>query len=85
MANASEDSEEWWENLTEECRLMQLNSTPAKIRITAEIAIVVGAFIYLSAAVREARFLGLRMFFENLVSIYIPIVNTNCTYRYTCT
>lgn len=61
------DVEEWWDNLQEECRLMQLDGTESKIRFTAEIVMTVGAFVYLAAAVREARFLGGRMFFENLV------------------
>lgn len=61
------DVEEWWDNLQEECRLMQLESTESKIRFTAEVLMVLGAFTYLAAAVREARFLGGRMFFENLV------------------
>ncbi|RZC32734.1 transient receptor potential cation channel subfamily V member 6 [Asbolus verrucosus] len=62
------DVEEWWDNLQEECRLMQLNTPQAKIRLTAEILMVMGAFVYLAAAVREARFLGGRMFFENLMT-----------------
>lgn len=57
-----------WEDLTEECRLMQLNSPTAKIRLTAEIFMELGAFLYIIAALREARFLGLNMFIENLVS-----------------
>lgn len=61
------DVEEWWDNLKEECRLMQLNTLESQIRISAEIIITFGAFLYLAAAVREARFLGGRMFFENLV------------------
>lgn len=69
-SNADDDDsevEEWWDNLTEECRLMQLNSPQAKLRLAAEIFMVLGAFLYLATAVREARFLGGRMFFENLV------------------
>lgn len=62
------DVEEWWDNLQEECRLMQLDTIESQIRIGAELAITVGAFLYLAAAVREARFLGTRMFFENLVN-----------------
>ncbi|XP_044267903.1 transient receptor potential cation channel subfamily V member 5 [Tribolium madens] len=62
------DMEEWWDNLQEECRLMQLDSPEAKTRFTAEVLMVVGAFAYLAAAVREARFLGGRMFFENLMT-----------------
>ncbi|XP_023309951.1 transient receptor potential cation channel subfamily V member 5 [Anoplophora glabripennis] len=60
------DVEEWWDNLQEECRLMQLETPEAKIRLAAEVAITIGAFLYLGAAIREARFLGTRMFFENL-------------------
>ncbi|KAJ8961285.1 hypothetical protein NQ318_008970 [Aromia moschata] len=54
--NDDYDMEEWWDNLREECRLMQLDPPEAKIRLAAEIAITVGAFMYLTAAVREARF-----------------------------
>lgn len=84
--NSTEDDsevEEWWDALTEECRLMQLNTSEAKIRLTAEIAIVIGAFIYLGSAIREARFLGGRMFFENLVRnviVYPPITIHNLLY-----
>lgn len=59
--------EEWWDSFTEECRLMNLDSTESKVRALGEITMTFGAFIYLASAVREARFLGARMFFENLV------------------
>ncbi|KAI4465730.1 transient receptor potential ion channel protein [Holotrichia oblita] len=59
--------EEWWYNLTEKCRLMRMNDMQSKIRIAAEVAMFFGAFLYLAAAVREAKFLGMRMFYENLV------------------
>lgn len=65
------EMEEWWDNLTEECRLMKLDTDLAKIRLTAEISMLLGAFSYLAAAVREARFLGGRMFFENLVMEFL--------------
>lgn len=68
------DVEEWWDNLQEKCRLMQLNTLESQIRIGAEIAITVGAFLYLAAAVREARFLGTRMFFENLVNKWVFVI-----------
>lgn len=61
------DMEEWWDNLTDECRLMKLDTPLDQIRLAAEVFMLLGAFIYLAAAVREARFLGGRMFFENLV------------------
>ncbi|XP_044752853.1 transient receptor potential cation channel subfamily V member 5 [Coccinella septempunctata] len=62
------DMEEWWENLQEECRLMDLSARESQIRFFCEVAMTIGAFSYLAAAVREARFLGLRMFFENLMT-----------------
>lgn len=48
---------------------MQLNTLQAQIRISAESIITIGAFLYLAAAVREAKFLGGRIFFENLVRL----------------
>ncbi|XP_011866570.1 PREDICTED: transient receptor potential cation channel subfamily V member 5 [Vollenhovia emeryi] len=59
----------WWDDLTEECRLMQLTETSAKIRLTAEIFIYLSAVLYILAALREARFLGLKMFIENLMTV----------------
>uniref|UniRef100_A0AAR5NZ08 Ion transport domain-containing protein n=2 Tax=Dendroctonus ponderosae TaxID=77166 RepID=A0AAR5NZ08_DENPD len=67
-SNDDYDVEEWWDNLREECRLMNLDTTESLVRFTAELGITFGAFLYLAAAVREARFLGLRMFFENLMT-----------------
>ncbi|XP_053598013.1 transient receptor potential cation channel subfamily V member 5 isoform X2 [Microplitis demolitor] len=61
-------TENWWEDLTEECRLMHLESSTAKIRLTAEVLMEFGAILYIAAALREARFLGLNMFIENLMT-----------------
>lgn len=47
---------------------MAVHSTDDLIRMGSEVAMFVGAFLYLLAAVREAGFLGLQMFIENLVS-----------------
>lgn len=47
---------------------MHLESSTAKIRLTAEVLMEFGAILYIAAALREARFLGLNMFIENLVS-----------------
>lgn len=58
-----------WDDLTEECRLMQLTTMSAKIRLTAEIVMYFAAVLYILAALREARFLGLNMFIENLVRV----------------
>lgn len=47
---------------------MQLTTT-GKIRLTAEVVMYFAAVLYIVAALREARFLGLNMFIENLVRI----------------
>ncbi|XP_014468135.1 PREDICTED: transient receptor potential cation channel subfamily V member 5 isoform X1 [Dinoponera quadriceps] len=62
------NDDDWWDDLTEECRLMQLTTINAKIRLTAEVVMEVGAVLYILAALREARFLGLNMFIENLMT-----------------
>ena len=46
---------------------MHLEDPIAKIRLAAEISMEIGAVLYIAAALREARFLGLNMFIENLV------------------
>lgn len=56
-----------WSNITGECRLMQLTTMTARIRVTAEILMYFAALLYIVAALREAMFLGLNMFIENLV------------------
>ena len=48
---------------------MHLEDPVAKIRLVAEILTEIGAILYILAALREARFLGLHMFIENLVII----------------
>ncbi|XP_012217412.1 transient receptor potential cation channel subfamily V member 5 isoform X1 [Linepithema humile] len=58
----------WWENLTGECRLMQLTTVTAKIRLITEILMWIAALLYIMAALREANFLGLNMFIENLMT-----------------
>lgn len=58
---------------------MQLESIQAQIRLGAEVCMLLGAFTYLAAAVREARFLGGRMFFENLVNFKFVIKYTETT------
>ncbi|GBP18545.1 Transient receptor potential cation channel subfamily V member 6 [Eumeta japonica] len=63
------DMEGWWEDLTEECRLMNFETLQAKIRICAELVLWLGALAYVSAALREARFLGIKMFIENLSTV----------------
>lgn len=53
---------------------MRMEDMQSKIRIAAEVAMFFGAFSYLAAAVREARFLGYRMFYENLVGSLIQLI-----------
>jgi hypothetical protein len=62
-----DDDDDWWEDLQEECRLMQFGSMKAKIRVICELSMEIGSMLYILAALREARFLGLNMFIENLV------------------
>lgn len=62
----------------DECRLLNLRTWQAKLRVSAEITMTLGAVLYIIAALREARFLGRRMFLENLVpnlnfKIYCPL------------
>ncbi|XP_043649036.1 transient receptor potential cation channel subfamily V member 5 isoform X2 [Drosophila teissieri] len=57
----------WWESYAQ-CPLMNLESDLAKLRIMAELLNFVGAILYLLVALREARFLGLKMFIENLMT-----------------
>ncbi|XP_037807729.1 transient receptor potential cation channel subfamily V member 5 [Lucilia sericata] len=57
----------WWSSY-ENCPLMNMESNLAKIRIISEIVIFIGAILYLLSALREARFLGYKMFIENLMT-----------------
>lgn len=58
----------WWQTYAQ-CPLMNLESDLAKLRIIAELINFVGAILYLLVALREARFLGYKMFIENLVRL----------------
>lgn len=49
---------------------MNLETVDNQIRITGEVILLIGAFGYLLAALREMRFLGYKMFIENLVSFF---------------
>ncbi|CAK1600101.1 unnamed protein product [Parnassius mnemosyne] len=60
---------DWWQDLTEECRLMNFDSWQAKLRISGELLLWLGALAYIGGALREARFLGLKMFIENLSTV----------------
>jgi len=64
-----DDDDDWWDETSSTCRLLQIGSTKAAIRLIAELLLETGAVLYILAALREARFLGLHMFIENLVNI----------------
>ncbi|KAF4533193.1 hypothetical protein B566_EDAN001735, partial [Ephemera danica] len=53
----------WWGGTAnidfEECRLLDLTTWTAKIRMCAEVAMALGAILYIIAALREARFLAM--------------------------
>lgn len=61
-----DDKSTWW-SAYGECPLMNLETVDNQIRITGEVILLIGAFGYLLAALREMRFLGYKMFIENLV------------------
>ncbi|VVC93017.1 unnamed protein product [Leptidea sinapis] len=71
------DMEGWWEDLTGDCRLMNFDTTQAKVRISSELLLWFGALIYIGAALREAKFLGLKMFIENLSTVPSRYNNKN--------
>ncbi|RZF47774.1 hypothetical protein LSTR_LSTR006038 [Laodelphax striatellus] len=60
--------EEWWSAIAGDCILLQVNDLYDLARLCAEVALEIGAFLYLLAALREARFLGLKMMIENLMT-----------------
>nr|XP_019536378.2 transient receptor potential cation channel subfamily V member 5 [Aedes albopictus] len=49
------------------CATMQYDTLQDRIRLVSEIIILIGSFLYLVGALREFRFLGRKMFFENLM------------------
>lgn len=62
-----------WYSSYDECPLMDIDTFEDKIRIIGEIILLLGAFAYLLAALRESRFLGYKMFVENLVCNLFPV------------
>lgn len=57
----------WW-NSYAECPLLNIDTISNKIRLIAEVIILIGAFLYIATALRESRFLGYKMFIENLMT-----------------
>lgn len=56
----------WWSSYGD-CPLLNIETDTNKIRLLTEIIQLVGAFLYIVAALRESKFLGYHMFIENLV------------------
>jgi transient receptor potential cation channel subfamily V member 5 len=50
------------------CRLLHMETNDQKVRLIAEFGMLLGAILYLLAAFRESRFLGYKMFVENLMT-----------------
>ncbi|XP_058065420.1 transient receptor potential cation channel subfamily V member 5 [Anopheles bellator] len=50
------------------CHTMDYDGIEGKVRFVAEVIILVGSFLYLLSALRELKFLGRKMFFENLMT-----------------
>lgn len=51
-----------------ECPLLDISTTTLRVKLAAEGMLTVFALYYILTAFRELRFLGAKMFFENLVS-----------------
>lgn len=62
------DGENHWSQSFAECRLLNIDTEFDRIRIITELIQLTGALLYIIAALREARFLGYKMFIENLVN-----------------
>jgi transient receptor potential cation channel subfamily V member 5 len=60
------DDSEW--TSFSECPLLDISTLENRIKLVAEGLLTIGALYYILTAMRELRFLGAKMFFENLVS-----------------
>lgn len=58
----------WWTQ-NSNCVLLKIDKFQYKLRIFSEVCQFVGAIFYLLAALMEAKFLGYKMFIENLVRL----------------
>lgn len=59
----------WWQSYAE-CPLLNIDTQTNRIRLVTELIQLTGAFLYIVAALRESKFLGYKMFIENLVSAF---------------
>lgn len=63
-----DNGSQWWSSFApEDCPLLNYESEMDKVRLVTELVQLIGAFLYILAALRESRFLGYKMFIENLV------------------
>lgn len=60
-----DESNEWAS--FSECPLLDISTVENRIKLVAEGLLTIGALYYILSALRELRFLGAKMFFENLV------------------
>lgn len=63
----TDDSDSNWLTSFAECPLLNIDSDMDKVRLVTEMIQLTAAFLYIVAALREMKFLGLHMFIENLV------------------
>lgn len=57
----------WWSTYAE-CPLLNVDTVSNQVRLISEVILLVGAFLYILTAMRESRFLGYKMFVENLMT-----------------
>lgn len=67
LYNKTDDSDSTWLTAFAECPLLNIDSDMDKVRLVTEMIQLIAAFLYIVAALREMKFLGLHMFIENLV------------------
>lgn len=68
-----ENVSQWWASFGE-CPLLNFETQTGKIRLITDIIQIAGALLYILAALRESRFLGYKMFIENLVSFLLLLL-----------
>lgn len=72
--NWEHKSSTWWTSYAD-CPLLNFDTQTDKIRLVFELIQLTGAFLYIVAALRESKFLGYKMFIENLVRSFIESID----------
>ena len=75
------DSNEWAP--ISECPLLDISTIENRIKLVAEGLLTIGALYYILTAMRELRFLGAKMFFENLVRNQTDLYEDICYFPFT--